>query len=382
MSGYVRAGASTASRATVRMARRARRRSHRRPTRRCGRPSGSHATEFERDEHALRIIGPERRRRGDRRTNRCSSGVKEIPYDYVATFKLTGTRGTRAQDVIHVTTEGTFVAVSVGSSFLPAAKTLTPTTAPPPSTRPSRRCFPARRPVSEPTMPSPHWPKASSCDSAGCTFSTPLSTPAAGGVAKQVRAQHRRAWRGRRRSAVLLLPVRCRSCRARRFASRSRKCRRVPSSRTARSSSCCTATRGWANDRYRTRADVSRLRDSGGCQLFRRLEHRDGSEQQQPRSRAAKYQLHPNYCGELQYLAQFTDAYALSPAAVETPDLEWQIRSDGQPLAGSLAFRRIINPWGLSGFPIHIRLRKARSPNWWCGLSVRMWCRCCRARCR
>ena len=61
-----------------------------------------------------------------------ATGVKEIPYDYVATFKLTGTRGTRAQDVINVTTEGTFVAVSVGSSFLPAAKTLTPTTAPPP----------------------------------------------------------------------------------------------------------------------------------------------------------------------------------------------------------------------------------------------------------
>ena len=72
----------------------------------------------------------------------------------------------------------------------------------------------------------------------------------------------------------------------------------------------------------------------------------------------AKYELHPNYCGELQYFAQYTDAYALSPAAVDTPDLEWQIRSDGQPLAPWLTFRRIINPWGLSGFPIHLRLRE------------------------
>jgi hypothetical protein len=72
----------------------------------------------------------------------------------------------------------------------------------------------------------------------------------------------------------------------------------------------------------------------------------------------AKYELHPNYCGELQYFAQFTDAYALSPAAVETPNLEWQIRSDGQPLAPWLTFRRIINPWGLSGFPIHVRLKE------------------------
>lgn len=72
----------------------------------------------------------------------------------------------------------------------------------------------------------------------------------------------------------------------------------------------------------------------------------------------AKYELHPNYCGELQYFAQFTDAYATTAAAVETPDLEWQIRSDGQPLAPWLTFRRIINPWGLSGFPIHLRLRE------------------------
>jgi len=72
----------------------------------------------------------------------------------------------------------------------------------------------------------------------------------------------------------------------------------------------------------------------------------------------AKYELHPNYCGELQYFAQFTDAYALTPAAVETPNLEWQIRSDGQPLAPWLTFRRIINPWGLSGFPIHVRLKE------------------------
>jgi hypothetical protein len=72
----------------------------------------------------------------------------------------------------------------------------------------------------------------------------------------------------------------------------------------------------------------------------------------------AKYELHANYCGELQYFAQYTDAYASTPAAVETPELEWQIRSDGQPLAPWLTFRRIINPWGLLGFPIHLRLRE------------------------
>ena len=46
--------------------------------------------------------------------------LKEIPYDYVATFKLEGKRGNRIQDVINVSVEGAFVAVSVGYSFIPA----------------------------------------------------------------------------------------------------------------------------------------------------------------------------------------------------------------------------------------------------------------------
>jgi hypothetical protein len=60
-------------------------------------------------------------------------GVKEIPYDYVATFKLIGERGARAQDVITISTEGTFVAVSVGCSFVPAKNIFTtPSTLPEP----------------------------------------------------------------------------------------------------------------------------------------------------------------------------------------------------------------------------------------------------------
>jgi hypothetical protein len=72
----------------------------------------------------------------------------------------------------------------------------------------------------------------------------------------------------------------------------------------------------------------------------------------------AKFQLHPHYCGVLEYFAQYTDVYAASPVEVETPGLEWQIRSDGRPLAPWRTFRRIINPWGLSGFPIHVRLEE------------------------
>jgi hypothetical protein len=53
-----------------------------------------------------------------------ASTVKEIPYDYVATFKLKGERTNRVLDVITISTEGTFVAVSVGYSFFPAENAL------------------------------------------------------------------------------------------------------------------------------------------------------------------------------------------------------------------------------------------------------------------
>jgi hypothetical protein len=46
--------------------------------------------------------------------------VKEIPYDYVATFALQGNPGNRVQDVINISTDGAFVAVAVGYSFIPA----------------------------------------------------------------------------------------------------------------------------------------------------------------------------------------------------------------------------------------------------------------------
>lgn len=46
--------------------------------------------------------------------------TKEIPYDYVARFILTGNSGNRLQDVINISIEGAFVAVTIGYSFIPA----------------------------------------------------------------------------------------------------------------------------------------------------------------------------------------------------------------------------------------------------------------------
>jgi hypothetical protein len=45
--------------------------------------------------------------------------TKEIPYDYVAKFKLQGKPGNRVQDVINISVEGGFVAVAIGYSFIP-----------------------------------------------------------------------------------------------------------------------------------------------------------------------------------------------------------------------------------------------------------------------
>ncbi len=64
--------------------------------------------------------------------------IKEIPYDYVATFKLLGNPGNRVQDVINISVEGAFVAVAIGYSFIPAAAIplpeIPPTTTTPPPT--------------------------------------------------------------------------------------------------------------------------------------------------------------------------------------------------------------------------------------------------------
>ena len=50
--------------------------------------------------------------------------TKEIPYDYVAKFTLKGERGSRVQDVINISIEGAFVAVTIGYSFIPPEKVI------------------------------------------------------------------------------------------------------------------------------------------------------------------------------------------------------------------------------------------------------------------
>jgi hypothetical protein len=57
--------------------------------------------------------------------------VKEIPYDHVARFELRGQRGNRVQDVLNISTDGAFVAVAIGYSFIPAPLPSQPVQSPP-----------------------------------------------------------------------------------------------------------------------------------------------------------------------------------------------------------------------------------------------------------
>lgn len=70
----------------------------------------------------------------------------------------------------------------------------------------------------------------------------------------------------------------------------------------------------------------------------------------------ARFQLPPQYCGVLEYFAQFTDALARDPTQVETPGLEWSMLANGRPLFPYLKFDRILNPWGRGSFQIFLRL--------------------------
>ena len=70
----------------------------------------------------------------------------------------------------------------------------------------------------------------------------------------------------------------------------------------------------------------------------------------------ARYELHRNYCGLLVYFAQYFSPYPRDPAAVITTPFRWEIRVNGSPRDPYPAFERIINPWGLHGFPINVRL--------------------------
>lgn len=70
----------------------------------------------------------------------------------------------------------------------------------------------------------------------------------------------------------------------------------------------------------------------------------------------ARFELRPQHCGVLEYIAQFTDLFACDCKQIETPGIEWAILENNRPLYPYLGLRWILNPWGYGSFPVAIRL--------------------------
>jgi hypothetical protein len=70
----------------------------------------------------------------------------------------------------------------------------------------------------------------------------------------------------------------------------------------------------------------------------------------------ARFELPPQYCGVLEYFAQFTDEQAQHPEKIETPGLQWLILINKRPLYPYTNLDRIVNPWGNGSFQVFIRL--------------------------
>ena len=70
----------------------------------------------------------------------------------------------------------------------------------------------------------------------------------------------------------------------------------------------------------------------------------------------ARFDLPAQYCGVLQYFAQFTDAFGSNASQIATPDIEWKLLVNNHALFPYLNLRHIVNPWGYGSYSVNIRL--------------------------
>ena len=70
----------------------------------------------------------------------------------------------------------------------------------------------------------------------------------------------------------------------------------------------------------------------------------------------ARFELPPQYCGVLQYFAQFTDSFGRDSANINTPEIEWRLLMNNHSVFPYLNLRHIVNPWGFGTYPVNIRL--------------------------
>jgi len=73
----------------------------------------------------------------------------------------------------------------------------------------------------------------------------------------------------------------------------------------------------------------------------------------------ARYDLHPQYCGALLYFMQYAEESGANKQVISnTPGYEWLILCNNQPRAPYLPTSVILNPWGATAPPIHLRLEE------------------------
>jgi hypothetical protein len=70
----------------------------------------------------------------------------------------------------------------------------------------------------------------------------------------------------------------------------------------------------------------------------------------------ARFDLPAQYCGVLQYFAQFTEAFAGNAFKIDTPEIEWKLLVNNHALFPYINLRHIVNPWGVGSYPLNIRL--------------------------
>lgn len=75
----------------------------------------------------------------------------------------------------------------------------------------------------------------------------------------------------------------------------------------------------------------------------------------------ARFDLPAQYCGVLQYFAQFTDAFAFDAREINTPEIEWKLLINNHALFPYINLKHIVNPWGFGSYPINIQLEENTS---------------------
>ena len=73
----------------------------------------------------------------------------------------------------------------------------------------------------------------------------------------------------------------------------------------------------------------------------------------------ARFNLHHQYCGVLEFFSQFSDEFARDASQVETHGLQWLLLVNGRPFYPYVDVESILNPWGFGSFGIRLRLPEA-----------------------